>query len=583
MRHRRKEQREMDRERSCCAADGRPANGSLPQERKTRRLRRVLISLAAAAGCFAASILFRRLYPDGDNYYISLVVNGLFDDVGECQFLHPLLCRLLRGLSILLPTADSFALTGRILAFLEIFWLTDLLQKEKPGPLLLAAAVLLFLLASLELNIFNCNFTLQASSCAATGMLSIACAQRHERARREQVVGALFLAMGYMWRREAALLTVPYLLLDTVCGVFSAENRSLALKKACRILAPCLLLTTALWLTNAAMRSDEAHRLAKEYDDSRSAISDFPTWPWKKVEAQANGELTEADYYASQWWILFDTEKMNTELFRKISAIGGRHAYPFTIRGTWDAAVGAKTTVVQNKKILRTGVLLAALSLIGLLILPGWRRLEILLSLLGTLTILLFFVMLGRVTWLAMLTVPLGLTLYVLAADKKPSAERRSRVLAGAAAALALYGLAAAAPGLKPIEPQLALNARRDVDESAFSALVESDAVYIWHKLEGRGLGVHMGQGKLPSKELLNHLVSTGDWTYGQIYFKTYLERLGIPNPAAALLERDDVFLISHDPVLLFAILEERAGGPIEAEQVGTIFDIPIYSISVKQ
>lgn len=582
MQHRRKEQKEMDKKRFCCAEDGRPANGSLPQGRKTRRCRRVLISLAAAVGCLAVSILFRRLYPDEDNYYISIVVNGLFDDVGECQFLHPLLCRLLHGLSILLPAADSFALTGRILAFLKIFWLTDLLQKEKPDPLVLAAAILLLLFASLELDLFNCNFTLQASSCAATGMLSLAYAQRHERARREQVVGVLFLAVGFMWRREAALLTVPYLLLDTVCGVFSAENRSTALRKACRILAPCLLLTAALWLSDAAMRSDEAHRLAKEYSGSRAVIADFPMWPWKRVEERANGELTEADYYASQWWILFDTEKMNTELFRKISAIGSKTAYPFTICGARDAAASARTTIVQNKQILRTGILLAGLSLTGLLILPGWRRLEILLSCLGTLAILLFFVMLGRVTWLAVLTIPLGLTLYVSAADRENCGERRSRVFASAAAALALYGLAAAAPGLKPIEPQFALNARRNADESAFSALVDSDAVYVWHKMESRALGGHVEAGKLPSKKLLSHIVSTGDWTYGQIYFKTHLERLGIPNPAAALLERDDVFLVSHDPVLLFAILEERAGGPIEAEQVGTIFDIPIYSISAK-
>ena len=574
----------MGKKRFCCATDGYPDNRNLLEARKTQRLQRVLISLMVAAGCFAVSILFHSLYPSDDNYYISFVVNGLFDDVGECQYLHPLLGRFLHALSLLLPGADTFMLVGRLLVFLEIFWLTDLLLREKRDPRLTAAILLLLLLASLELDLFNCNYTIQAASFAAAGLISLSRAQRQEGARMEGVVGALFFAAGFMWRRQGALLAAPYILLETAANILPAADRRRTLKRCCRMLLPCLVLTAALTLSDAVISSDVAHREARAYDDSRIKISDYPTLPWKRVEDRANGELTEADYYASQWWILFDTEKMNTELFRKISQIGSRRAFPFTLRGAWGAAANARTIVLQDREILRTGILLAVLAAAGLLALPRWQRAEILLICVGTLAILLYFIMLGRAPrhlWQSVLFIPIGHTLCIMAQYAEPT-EKRPRVLAGMILLCILLGLFTAMPRLKRIEPQFALNARRNVDESAYSALVESDAFYVWHKLDTRGLGVITRQGKLPSKELLNHLVSTGDWTYGQIYFKTYLERLGMPNPAAALLERDDVFLVSHDPVLLFAILEERAGGPIEAEQVGTVLDTPIYSISVK-
>ena len=79
------------------------------------------------------------------------------------------------------------------------------------------------------------------------------------------------------------------------------------------------------------------------------------------------------------------------------------------------------------------------------------------------------------------------------------------------------------------------------VDESEYAQMKESDAIYLVSRLSWPEY--HQQNGKLPSKELMNHMVFTGDWIYGQTYHKSYLERLGIPNPAEALLERDDVFL----------------------------------------
>ena len=49
------------------------------------RCLRLLTALAVAAVCFVCALFFSRLYSINiDNDYISLIVNGLFDDVGQC-------------------------------------------------------------------------------------------------------------------------------------------------------------------------------------------------------------------------------------------------------------------------------------------------------------------------------------------------------------------------------------------------------------------------------------------------------------------------------------------------------------------
>ena len=239
---------------------------------------RLLIALAVAAFCFLCSLRFSYLYLNMavDNYYISFVVNGLFDDAGECLYLHPLLNKALRMLSECITSADVFMLTGHVFVFLEFFWLTNLLLRERSDLLLAFAVSALFVIASVDLQLFNANFTVQAASFGATGMLTLLYAQRRERARTELIVGLLFFMAGYMWRKQGGLLCVPFFLLGSAVNVLSSGNRPEAAKRVIRVLVPSLLLTGCLVLTETAMNADETHRLAREYNENRVQIGPRP-------------------------------------------------------------------------------------------------------------------------------------------------------------------------------------------------------------------------------------------------------------------------------------------------------------------
>ena len=554
-------------------------------ERMAGLIRCLAIAFLTAAGCFLASLFSSGLYLDPDNYYIAQVVCGLYDDVGQCQFLHPLLSRLLCRLSVLLPAADTFMLFIHVCAFLEIFCLTAFLLWKRKSLLLTGAVALLFLLASFDLAFFNCNFTVVTASFAATGLLFLSYAQRHDGARSELTAGICFFTLAFLCRMWGAMLAVPYLALDTAANVFCAADRRGMLKRCALVLLPCLLLVGILALTDAGMNADAEHRYAKEYNQNRFLVTDYLTRPWDEVSDKAGDEVPQVYYEAARRWLLFDTERIDAQMLGKISALGTRTAYRFIPREILEAVAFAFLTMIRLRPARILSGLLGLLSVMGWIILPNPRRLEILLCDLGTFLIILVFTMIGRIParfWETVLLFPLGLVFFLLASDPRAAGKRESRTLVCLLLLCALYGLGKTLPNLEYGSAQLASRARTDLDESAFSPLLGDGEVYLWDEWERVGLPILRSRGKLPTRELLKHVVTAGNWYYGQPYFNSYLRRLGSPNPADALLKQDNVYLITRDLHALIMLLEERTAGTVEAEQIGMFMDCPIYKITEK-
>ena len=515
-----------------------------------------------------------------DNFTISTVVCGLYDDVGQCQYLHPFLSRLLFRMSKLIPGADVFMLMGHLLIFLELLWLAALTLRKGKSPLQLAITAAFFILFTISVKLFNANFTVQAASFAATGLYTLFSAQKREGTRKEILVGLVFFSFALMWRKQAALLALPFLLLWTAAAIMNGDLRRENGKRVLAALLGCLVLTGFFWQTDAAMNADEPHQLAIRYNKSRFRLEDYPTRSWEEIRDEADEEITELDYIAASTWTLFDTERMNVERLEKLANLASTTAFPYTLKGVGGAILEGARMVRSDRTIAWMGLLLATLSLTGLATLPKVQRLEVVLCDLGTLIILLYYIIIGRAPehlWKSVLLMPLSLTC-VLVCNR--SAEQKTQFAKYAALICLICGFVFSVPQLELIaNPQLAVNARRNVDESEYAQMKESDAIYLVSRLSWPEY--HQQNGKLPSKELMNHMVFTGDWIYGQTYHKSYLERLGIPNPAEALLERDDVFLAYERPGLILALLEARAGKPVEAEQIGTVADTPVYRISI--
>ena len=73
---------------------------------KTRRLLGALGLTIALYFLFCTS---GRLYTSGDNIMVGVVTSGMYGDNNMCQYLHPLLCLIIKWLNPILPTADVFA------------------------------------------------------------------------------------------------------------------------------------------------------------------------------------------------------------------------------------------------------------------------------------------------------------------------------------------------------------------------------------------------------------------------------------------------------------------------------------------
>ena len=85
-----------------------------------------VISLFFALACYAGFMLFNPLYISTDNIGVAVVTEGYYGENNFCQYIHPLLCLIIKWLTPLFPTADVFTLLVHIAVFCSIALLFDL-------------------------------------------------------------------------------------------------------------------------------------------------------------------------------------------------------------------------------------------------------------------------------------------------------------------------------------------------------------------------------------------------------------------------------------------------------------------------
>ena len=73
-----------------------------------------------------------------------------------------------------------------------------------------------------------------------------------------------------------------------------------------------------------------------------------------------------------------------------------------------------------------------------------------------------------------------------------------------------------------------------------------------------------------------------GDWVYGQPYFRDLLNEIGVDNPAEALVERPNTFLLEGNTKIVLYYLQEHFGSNIEFQKVaekGLIDNLHVYRV----
>ena len=126
---------------------------------------------------------------------------------------------------------------------------------------------------------------------------------------------------------------------------------------------------------------------------------------------------------------------------------------------------------------------------------------------------------------------------------------------------------------------QTPLTAKIGADDSGYEATFEDDALYIWPSWYSAVPDYFAKQNKLPTQRVIEHNIAIGDWTYGQQYFKEFLVRIDAENPAVALLERPNTYLVDGQTKELLWYMREHYGEDIQLHCVGRTNKRKVYQL----
>lgn len=507
----------------------------------------MLMCFGAAAAAFLSvlvSSVLNPLYGQVDNYSVAMVVNRLWDQETYVRYMHPWLCALLAKLSDVLVHADAFMLFIHTLQFFCLFALFLLLYQSKKitGRIKLFGSLFILSVYSF-MHIFGANYTIIACFSAVTGGL-ILLSGLSKPAPLRTVSGILFLSVGIMLRSEGAFLTLPYFLAELFIQLLQKKNRLQFVKRAAIPLTLCLVSAGVLVVSKAVTDHSPVYRASTEYSRLQSASSDYPHKPYEEVADLLDG-VSKSEYTAATKWVSVDTETLNTDLYRAI-----QHAHSgMTVLDTDDLSflqflkrpAGYLLKNMQWTLFAGAAIILAALRLIFH---SRLRALHAFMLIAGSIAIVLYFGLMGRANdrvWIPVVLCMLAYSAYAVIRLKKCP---RFFLLSASFVLLAAFASTFFFSEIHP--PVHALHARKDNQSIVLQDYGKEDTLYIWSDWHGHVSKKYAAAGKLPSKEFLRHNIPSGEWFYGQRYFKNHLHRIGVTNPARALFERGNTYMVSE-------------------------------------
>ena len=567
-------------------------------------------AILVALACYILFTVTGSLYFDNDNLMIGVVTNGIYSDDVFCQYLHPLLCVIIRGLSFILPTADCFLVITSVFVFIEFTVLTYIALIETEGKPRkewniqdwILRALLLFgtVFLSTAINIWSINYTAQSASFVFAGMLAL-----HEyRIRNGQktlmVLGTALVTMGFMMRIEGALIFIPYVVMQIVIDLVMARIMSLEsvlteTKSLAKTMLPSVLIIICLLISRTVFWSIEPHASAWRYNEARTVTGDFFMRDWEDVEDVIE-DTDYTEYKSPIVWSLIDTDVINTEKMEYIAEVGSTSRFPLTPEGLF------RTLKEMGWKIMHTNIQLLLLFIVTLILavrnlvcLKGkWLRLESLLAILGSFLIIFYFTMQGRAplhVWQSVIFACAGTLIIAAVKDvhashsfhtngegggvlkKNEGSSLANPIFLLLISAVLYFSIGQVIATGTLHAPITAFTARINVDESEYDQTLEDDSLYIWPSFWQTLAGKYVEKGKLPSREVLDHNIPLAYWSYGQVYFTDVLERMNAENPAKALLERPNTYLVRVRGMDDFVLKYLRAhyGEDIRFEEVGEI------------
>ena len=193
-----------------------------------QRVKRIRFSVTLLLPLFfyVLFIFTNPVYLSSDNMEVAEVVGGIFGNNSYCQFLHPLLCMIIKPLNAIFPVTDVFT----TLMHLSIYFSFSLrlylgLESISGVPikkwtiqdyLIIVLTFLSIIFFSAGVVIWNANYNVQTAFFISSGLTILALAKQRKKRKRWYVFGTLLISFGFMLRIEAALLFLPFIALEII-------------------------------------------------------------------------------------------------------------------------------------------------------------------------------------------------------------------------------------------------------------------------------------------------------------------------------------------------------------------------------
>ncbi len=598
------------------------------KERQNRQWRTLFPAMVFSILCYAGFMFSNPLYLSTDSIGVAIVVDGYYGTNNFCQYIHPLLCLLIRLLTPLLPTADLFTLLIHFVIILQIGILFLIFTEEIFAKSLRSWSVydigkvlavgMTILLFTSGITIWNTNYTITTGAIVLFGITICFVFERKKKKTSWIIIGAGTLYFGCMLRMESALLFLPFVALEVFIHHLSsrtgfygggnateeeqANSRSRLVfhcfSKQSRLI-PVAAIIILIFVSRAVFYAREPYRTAARYNAARTICVDFPMRPWNsEVEDISDRAFSQNDYAAATNWFFFDTDFFDIDMLERIAAAGRKNEFDLSVSGIKGMLHKMRYTLFNSSLYMVILILLSMiLAVRNILCSNVWRKAETVLAALGAFIIIMYFTFRGRApmrVWEPVIFAA-DFSLLMAALDRSAASWNIATTCDYAASSLPHKVISQSAQTTHRAlnqsvivndiycliifiilwfstgqliangsyhDPQPVWLSRIPVEKSIYDATVSDtageDSLFIWPNWNA-----HLPQevkitGRLPSREIVRHNIATGDWLYAQPFFTDFLKGINAENPAAALLNRPNTYLMDGESGIASSYLQEH-------------------------
>lgn len=488
---------------------------------------------------------YMNVYPDIDNYYISLVIDGLYSkNEVICEYNSPLVSWFVQGINWVLPGGDGFNVFLELTVFAGLWILLGVILERLKDPKNIWIVWTALMPIIVALNLFHMNYTTitgLAAGCSFCGILSCLLAEKARPVLGFFSVLTVLAASGL--RLEGLLMMLPYIgliLLYITCV------RGIRFWKSWFRILGLLALAVALILPGIIQKvyfMDPVWSEAISYSRSRQKLVDYPTYEFEQIEQDFIGtDITKNDYNSVRQIQLLDTKRNTAERIGKM-AKAGRVSDFHLILSPQDIFI---QIVKDDQTLVSFGAALVIMALIIFCCSNRWKNLLLFAcSLVGGFLILSYFYSIGRLPARIILIPIFGCVFSAVAAflcslQEKPVSEGIRFFLCSAFLSAAVW-TGTHVPNDGTVHLIDSFTARSDLPQNEADETSQKRIWSIFDQITDLNQR-YISRGKLPSHNYLLTQLADGGWIFRQPYYEDLLLEAGSDDMLQLLISGDYLY-----------------------------------------